>query len=277
MPFERSRAVFFDIDNTLYDFRASVRLTLAHLRERFPEDLARWSLDEIEAGYWAANASMSEETKLALIDRDPHLYRRANWDVFFERAARDLGPRDAFPLALDAQYFVDRASLGEPGDGSDRESRLAAAFGEWRMKNLALAAYEGALETVRDAKRDGRAIGVITNGPSALQRAKFRALGLEGLVPEANVLVSGEFGKPKPAREIFLAAAARAGVDPADSVFIGDSVECDVASKAVGMSFIFFDATRGPRPDFAACGFEPDAVAHDYFEVRRLLRLTSPS
>ncbi len=272
--FAHCRAVCFDIDDTLYDFHASVRLTLARMRDAFPA-LARRPLDAVEARYWAANESMSEATKLALIDRDPFLYRRATWVLYLEREAAGIEPGDAASPPAVARFFADSASAGPGRDDVDLAARLARAFGDWRFAHLREAAYPLARETVADVAASGRRVGIISNGPAALQRAKFRALGLDALVPEPHVLISGEFGERKPHRAIFEAAASRLGVAPEDAVFVGDSVECDVACKAIGMCFIYFDAARAAPPDFKAlCGFEPDAVAHDYAGVRQLLGLS---
>jgi HAD superfamily hydrolase (TIGR01549 family) len=260
-------AVFFDIDNTLYDFDLSVRFTLEHLRDRFPDELGHHDARDLERRYLAANTSMSEKYRLSLIERDPFLYRRATWVLYLEREEAGVPPgtlTDPGPM----ERFLD------PKDTEDLPARLARLFAEWRFRNLDRAAYPGAKDTILDLQDQGKPVGIITNGPAVFQRPKFEALGLRELIPEDLVLVSGEFGERKPHPSIFREAVRRADVPAEGIVYVGDSVECDVASKGVGMNFIFFDAARGPRPDFkAACGFEPDAIAHDYEMVRAYLGL----
>ena len=77
---------------------------------------------------------------------------------------------------------------------------------------------EGALAWCRAT---GLRTAIITNGSSAMQRAKLRALGLGERVD--TILVSEEEGVSKPSSVIFHRAADRLGVRPAQCVFIGDN------------------------------------------------------
>ncbi len=70
-------------------------------------------------------------------------------------------------------------------------------------------------------------IGIVTNGPAALQRAKIDLLGVDGLADFA--LVSGEFGSWKPDRAIFEEALRLGGADADDALMVGDSLEHDIA------------------------------------------------
>jgi len=70
-------------------------------------------------------------------------------------------------------------------------------------------------------------LGIVTNGPAEVQRAKLELLGIEKLVD--FVIVSEEFGVAKPEPEIFYEALWRAGVDADEAVFVGDSAEFDIA------------------------------------------------
>ena len=70
---------------------------------------------------------------------------------------------------------------------------------------------ENATDVIAWCKHAGYRTGIITNGPSGMQRAKLKSLGLESSVDV--VLVSGEEGMHKPAAELFHRAAQRLGVD----------------------------------------------------------------
>jgi FMN phosphatase YigB (HAD superfamily) len=88
------------------------------------------------------------------------------------------------------------------------------------------------LRTVRlvsrvDHDSSRRPIGIITNGPTDVQRAKISLLGVRQLVD--FVIISDEFGTAKPDRTIFDHALELAGVAPEHAVFIGDSPEFDIA------------------------------------------------
>jgi len=70
--------------------------------------------------------------------------------------------------------------------------------------------------------------GVITNGPSEHQRKKFHTLRLERWIAEERILVSGDCGYLKPAREIFDLAAETFRLEPAKTLYVGDSYDHDI-------------------------------------------------
>ena len=83
------------------------------------------------------------------------------------------------------------------------------------------------LSLARSAPGVKRPLGIVTNGPAEVQRAKLHLLGVEDLVDFA--IVSEEFGVAKPDPEIFHEALRYAGVRSSEAVFIGDSAEFDIA------------------------------------------------
>jgi len=74
------------------------------------------------------------------------------------------------------------------------------------------------------ARRIG--LGLITNGGSAMQRAKVRALGLESVL--SVVAISQELGVEKPDPVIFHHALEILGCPPERAWFVGDHPEIDV-------------------------------------------------
>lgn len=80
-------------------------------------------------------------------------------------------------------------------------------------------------------------------------------LGQHGLIDRFHGhLYSGQaIGKPKPAPDLFLLAAARLGIPPAACVVIEDSVAGATAARAAGMA-CFGYAPHGDHPALAATG-----------------------
>lgn len=80
-------------------------------------------------------------------------------------------------------------------------------------------------------------------------------LGQHGLIERfRGHLYSGQaIGKPKPAPDLFLLAADRLGIAPADCVVIEDSVAGASAARAAGMA-CFGYAPHGDHPALAATG-----------------------
>lgn len=95
----------------------------------------------------------------------------------------------------------------------------------------------GAIETVRELKRRGYILGMITNGVSELQNMKLDTAGIRDLFDVC--VVSGDFGFSKPDRRIFNAAMKEAGVLPNEAVYIGDHPVNDVeGALGAGMNVI---------------------------------------
>lgn len=107
-----------------------------------------------------------------------------------------------------------------------------------RFHNLVL--FEKTVPTLRwlRASHPDRRLGIITNGPADVQRAKVELLDLESFVDV--VLISGEFGAEKPDPQIFQVMMRRLGVEPSEAVMIGDSPEHDIAgAHAVDIAAIW--------------------------------------
>ena len=87
--------------------------------------------------------------------------------------------------------------------------------------------------TLEKLKSRGAILGLITDGRSCTQRAKIRALGLDAIFPDENIVISEEFGSEKPSLknyEFFMKKYPEA-----DFCYIGDNPKKDfVAPNALG-------------------------------------------
>jgi putative hydrolase of the HAD superfamily len=94
----------------------------------------------------------------------------------------------------------------------------------------------------------GVKLGVVSNFEPWLEDV-LALQGLDHLF--AAVAISGKLGVAKPDPEIFLAALAEAGADPAATVHVGDQPANDVAAaRAVGITPVLIDRfARHPGPD----------------------------
>lgn len=261
--FRGARAVFFDVDDTLYDFARSMDYAFEHLRVAFPDVLGQHAVERVAASYWRYYRGYPEHAKVDLINSDPDLFRRTMWAGAL--AGLGLDEDESARAWLRAQHPT-VSSYGDP-DGFARV--LTAEFQQHRPRHWRQAMYPGARELLLDLKGK-RVLGAITNGPAAVQRPKLEALSYLDYFPEELVFVSGEFGVRKPDPSIFLAAAKAAGVEPHECVMVGDAREFDMPAKAVGFRTVLFHGPR-ERPDMEKDPYPPDAVAESYADVRRLL------
>ena len=192
-------------------------------------------------------------------------------------AARDLRLRRAFAAALatapsgggadldrlvaesiaihphGADHFPDL--LRRHGVGDEAAAEAVAWYRANRFLGLAL--FADAVQTLAALRRalPGRPIGLVTNGPAEVQRAKIELLEVERLVDFA--IVSGEFGAWKPDPAIFQEALRLGGAAPEEAVFVGDSAEHDITgARSVGIRAVWVNRTGRPwahgepGPDF---------------------------
>jgi putative hydrolase of the HAD superfamily len=114
-----------------------------------------------------------------------------------------------------------------------------------------LTAFPDALATVRSLRARGIRVGVLTNGPSALQRRKLRA---SGLLDEFDaVAISGELGVHKPDPRAFELALELLGTAPEETAMVGDDLENDIAGAlAAGFAAaVWVERQPGELPDGA--------------------------
>ncbi|MEM4780527.1 MAG: HAD family hydrolase [Halalkalicoccus sp.] len=117
----------------------------------------------------------------------------------------------------------------------------------------AIEPIEGAESLIADLRGE-YAVGLLTNGPIVAQRDKLNTLGWETLF-DATV-ITGELERGKPHPEAFEAILEALDVAPEEAVYVGDSVEADVAGASeVGIPVIQVLYSGGPEPD-------PRADAH---------------
>ena len=134
--------------------------------------------------------------------------------------------------------------------GAERADAVEEAR-RWYQHNrfLGLALFPDAVETLTRVRRalPGRRVGVITNGPADVQRAKVELLALEPYVDFA--LISGEFGAAKPEPAIFREALRLGEATAAEAIFVGDSPEFDIAgARAAAIRSIWMNRTGRPWP-----------------------------
>jgi putative hydrolase of the HAD superfamily len=144
-------------------------------------------------------------------------YRSAAWMA----VATAFGVDDPEPVRAAADRFEEAQRAGHPAiDGMS--SALAAVSARYPM-------------------------GLLTNGPSDIQRLKLDQAGLSDTF--GVVVISGELGHGKPSAEGFLAALDRLGARPEDSVMVGDSWERDIVGALdVGMRAVWIADGR-PLPE----------------------------
>ncbi len=230
------KAVFFDLDDTIFDHQYCRRAALRNLAERYP----------VLGGVTPAELEVLHERHL----QNTHtLLLDGKISVAQARLERIR------LLFAELETELDAASLGAA-------SRLFRNTYEESRRPV-----PGAVPLIDELKKRAK-IGVITNGLAGTQRSKIACCGLEGQIDA--LVISEEAGVRKPDRRIFEIALAMTGCRPEDAIMVGDSWRHDVlGARAAGVAAVWFNryGERNPEPDkvLEINGLEP--VEH----VSRLL------
>lgn len=190
--------------------------------------------------------------RAVLFDFDDTLQDRA---TAFLGAAQEM-LRRAFPT-LSADELTQRAqqmleeNCGGYVDYHEYFQRLKARW-DWPAEADALwqefqrrfpfytAPFSDAERVLRELKRRGYRLGVITNGVMPQQNLKLDASALRPLLDV--VLIGGEEGVAKPSPEVFRRAAQRLCVSPEKCVYVGDYPPNDlVGAQRAGMVPLYLD------------------------------------
>jgi HAD superfamily hydrolase (TIGR01549 family) len=208
-----TRAVLFDLDDTLFDHRGSARAALTAVHASFAADVDFRAFEQQHAHYL----------------EEMHL------EVLAGRVTLDDARRERFRRVF--------AALGVRLDPADVH-RVAAAYRDGYAGTRE--AMAGAIELLAHL-RSLVPIAVVTNNLLDEQRDK---LNVCGLAPYVDVLIASEdVGVSKPHRGIFDIALQRLAVTGADAVMVGDSWPNDIAGAVgAGIRAIWFNPEGHPQP-----------------------------
>ena len=209
----RIQAVVFDLDDTLINWRAAEDGAMGDLaREHFlPIGVGEDEVRRVYAGVMEENFRAFRATK--------------KWWYVNDRL----------------RLLVDRLGVATllPGDA------LADHFKERVHDRLGL--LDGALDALAAARNAGRKVGLLTNGPSLVQRPKVDRMELHRHFDFVGI--SGELGAWKPEAEAFLRALAPLGVAPHNALMVGDSLDFDLEpAKGLGMQTAWVNPLGGTSP-----------------------------
>ena len=200
-------AVIFDLDNTLYSYDRAHAAAFAALKT-----------------YAFSALGLSEE----------------RFEALHEQASREIRERSGGGPVIHNRLIRFQQMLEQAG----LPIRCAPAMAElyWTALLGAMEPESGVLDCFAALRRMGLRLGIGTNMQADRQFSKLERLGL---APYVDFLVSSEeVGKEKPAPELFLCCAQKAGCAPEDCVFVGDSLKNDaLGAAAAGLRGVWY------RPD----------------------------
>ena len=165
------------------------------------------------------------------LELDPARYERARAEAFAEVKRHPELDHDEEIWVL----FTERVILGMGGKG---DTYAAAVEMEARWAHSAhFELYDDALPVLDALRERGLAIGLLSNSSRDLDEfVAHHSLRVDA------VLTSLAHGKTKPHETIFRAMLELLGVEPAEAVMVGDTIDDDVeGARAVGMHAVLLD------------------------------------
>lgn len=190
-------AVFFDLDDTLYDFGRATHEELVIRLSRLLGEADQDRLDEALEAYEAVREQAWQE------------YMRGQLAFDQVRAARFHRVLNRLNLTRDRELV---------------ETEADAFLTGWMER---IRPFDGVRELLVNLAGQVT-LGVITNGQPEQTRTKLSLLGLDHWFDASLILASEGVGRAKPDRVIFDLALERAGVRPDAALMVGDSLEADI-------------------------------------------------
>jgi putative hydrolase of the HAD superfamily len=233
-------AILLDMDDTILEdtvstavcWQKACRQFAAEIKPIMPEALVA-QIDEVRAWYWS--------------DRDRHRQGRLNLNQ-----ARV----EVVAMALQRQGI----------DVPDLAARLALSHAE--LREQLMQPFPGALETLRQLRKRGLRLALLTNGAGDMQRAKIERFGLAPFFD--CIVIEGEFGVGKPDARVYQHALGILGVAPTQVWMVGDNLEWDVgAPQRMGICGVWVDFACKGFP--AAGNVRPDYTIHTLSELMNYL------
>ncbi|MNN16517.1 (S)-2-haloacid dehalogenase 4A [compost metagenome] len=230
------QAVFFDVDDTLYDhlipFRKALQ-NILHTESDFPYEHAyhrmRYFSDTLSA--------------------------QAGGTPTHGRVLKDMR-RNRFILSL-AEFGL-----------SLTPDQAQKVQDEYLSNQFAIELFDGAEKLIHELMSRGTVVGLITNGPPEHQLQKIKALGVDRIVSPDRIFISGAVGITKPDRGLFDHVTESLGLTPSGCYYIGDSWRNDVVGAiSAGWNVLWFNH-RGVQPESE---HQPHHVVTSYNDIAKVL------
>jgi putative hydrolase of the HAD superfamily len=230
-------AVIFDLDDTLIIEEVVARASARQVGAMVPEvdsEVFGKALLATANSRWLAGPEHGVCTALGFASWE------GLWSNFEGNAPLVDGLRDWSGAYREDVWRTVLTSFGI--DDPARERALADAYVEFQHAGHPL--IVGADALVRSLAAH-RGLGLLTNGPSDIQRLKLEQTGLSECF--GAVAISGELGVGKPDPAVFFEVLSQLGASPGDSLMVGDSWERDILGAiGAGLPAVWISAGRTP-------------------------------
>lgn len=230
-------AVFFDLDDTLYDQLAPFCYAVGRVLPEVAENERDFPLD-------------------AVFRRVRH-YSDRLWDTYTDG---ELGLEEMRRQRL--QFAFEEFGLALDASTADA-LQASYLYGQGQIQ-LA----PGAAELITGLKDRGLDVGILTNGPVNHQMGKIISLKLEQMIPGDRIFISDAVGIAKPDPRVFAHISRKTGHQPEMCLYIGDAWLNDVTASIEAGWHVAWINRRGTVPD---THHEPVLIVEELLELLPVL------
>jgi len=205
---KKYKVLFFDLDRTLWDYRANSEQTLNDLFKKYTPELIE-KFGEFLTTFYEINESLWLEYRNGRLSKED-LSNRRFIDTYMQ-------------LGVGAESFAEKFS----------EDYITESPNKTRL-------FPQTLETLGYLKCKGYRMFLLTNGFVEVQKVKVRDSNLESFFE--RMITSEEAGYQKPHEKIFEFALQIVKAEKADCLMIGDDLESDIeGAQNFGIDTVFFN------------------------------------
>jgi HAD superfamily hydrolase (TIGR01549 family) len=226
------KAIFFDLDNTLYDYDSADKLATQALYEEFKKE-TDISFEKFESVY----SDSKNEVKRKLV-----------------------GTAASHERILYLQELVERV---DNTFQSDRIMKLYHAYWDTLVENATL--FDGVIETFEWLKNRNIKIVVVTNLTTYVQIRKLGNLGISKYIDYLVTSQEAGYDKPHPAN--FLLALHKSNLLAQDVLMIGDDLKSDIeGAQALNIKTVLYEFGKQKQSKV-----KPDYIVRNFQELLSLI------
>lgn len=208
--------LFFDLDNTLWDFKTNSFHALQFTFNHFQLDKGTLDFQTFYEVYSQHNDHLWDKY------RKKEIKKKELTRLRFQLTLGDLGLSGIDPEEMNDRYLQEMP----------RQTFL----------------IDGAEELLKKLKKAGYRLFIITNGFVEVQHKKLESSGLKPFFDK--VFISEELKVPKPGREIFEYAIKSTNAKKSNSLMIGDDWEVDILGALhAGIDAIYYSPQKNGREE----------------------------
>ena len=229
--------IFFDLDNTLWDFNRNSYFAMQSTFKNFPIQFQ--------------NVEFSNFFEV---------YSKHNHFLWSEYRKKNVGKKELTSLRF--QNTFDEIQI----QGIDPAKMNSLYLEEMPKQNHLI---EGTLETLLYLKSKRYRLFIITNGFKDVQHKKLESSGLKHFFEK--VFISEEIKTPKPGREIFEHAVKSANARKKFSLMIGDDWDVDIMGAInFGIDAIHFEINAFRSFEIVENGVNKNNLSYKIGSIRHL-------